>query len=82
MLRVFLFLGRHCVSFGGHTGSMGYSQSYNIFQLETLPREDLIKFAKKQMMLLQKAKARCTGTGFEITGDLPVQECSQACSYL
>uniref|UniRef100_E0CX24 GRIP and coiled-coil domain containing 2 n=1 Tax=Mus musculus TaxID=10090 RepID=E0CX24_MOUSE len=27
-------------------------------KLETLPREDLIKFAKKQMMLLQKAKAR------------------------
>uniref|UniRef100_A0A8C9PJL2 Uncharacterized protein n=1 Tax=Spermophilus dauricus TaxID=99837 RepID=A0A8C9PJL2_SPEDA len=29
--------------------------------LETLPKEDLIKFAKKQMMLLQKAKSRCTG---------------------
>uniref|UniRef100_A0A8C5YWP5 Uncharacterized protein n=1 Tax=Marmota marmota marmota TaxID=9994 RepID=A0A8C5YWP5_MARMA len=26
--------------------------------LETLPREGLIKFAKKQMMLLQKAKLR------------------------
>ncbi|XP_027804748.2 GRIP and coiled-coil domain-containing protein 2 isoform X1 [Marmota flaviventris] len=29
-------------------------------KLETLPKEDLIKFAKKQMMLLQKAKSRCT----------------------
>lgn len=29
-------------------------------KLETLPREDLIKFAKKQMMLLQKTKSRCT----------------------
>ncbi|XP_040831452.1 GRIP and coiled-coil domain-containing protein 2 [Ochotona curzoniae] len=29
-------------------------------RLETLPKEDLIKFAKKQMMLIQKAKSRCT----------------------
>ncbi|XP_011385570.1 GRIP and coiled-coil domain-containing protein 2-like [Pteropus vampyrus] len=29
-------------------------------KLETLPKEDLIKFAKKQMMLIQKAKSRCT----------------------
>ncbi|XP_052600918.1 GRIP and coiled-coil domain-containing protein 2 [Peromyscus californicus insignis] len=35
-------------------------------KLETLPREDLIKFAKKQMMLLQKAKARCTELDKEI----------------
>ncbi|XP_055470181.1 GRIP and coiled-coil domain-containing protein 2 isoform X1 [Psammomys obesus] len=37
-------------------------------KLETLPREDLIKFAKKQMMLLQKAKARCTELDKEIEG--------------
>lgn len=30
-------------------------------KLETLPKEDLIKFAKKQMMLIQKANSRCTG---------------------
>nr|XP_045003343.1 GRIP and coiled-coil domain-containing protein 2 [Jaculus jaculus] len=35
-------------------------------KLETLPKEDLIKFAKKQMMLLQKAKARCTELDKEI----------------
>lgn len=35
-------------------------------KLETLPREDLIKFAKKQMMLLQKAKARCTELDKEV----------------
>ncbi|XP_026634015.1 GRIP and coiled-coil domain-containing protein 2 [Microtus ochrogaster] len=35
-------------------------------KLETLAREDLIKFAKKQMMLLQKAKARCTELDKEI----------------
>uniref|UniRef100_A0A4X2K2L1 Uncharacterized protein n=1 Tax=Vombatus ursinus TaxID=29139 RepID=A0A4X2K2L1_VOMUR len=27
-------------------------------KLETLPKEDLIKFAKKQMMLMQKVKSR------------------------
>ncbi|XP_031296869.2 GRIP and coiled-coil domain-containing protein 2 isoform X1 [Camelus dromedarius] len=35
-------------------------------KLETLPREDLIKFAKKQMMLIQKAKSRCTELEKEI----------------
>ncbi|ELW72168.1 GRIP and coiled-coil domain-containing protein 2 [Tupaia chinensis] len=35
-------------------------------KLETLPKEDLIKFAKKQMMLMQKAKSRCTGIGLKI----------------
>ncbi|XP_021113810.1 GRIP and coiled-coil domain-containing protein 2 isoform X1 [Heterocephalus glaber] len=35
-------------------------------KLETLPKEDLIKFAKKQMMLLQKAKSRCTELEKEI----------------
>ncbi|KAG8586948.1 hypothetical protein GDO81_005520 [Engystomops pustulosus] len=29
-------------------------------KLDTLPKEDLIKFAKKQMMLIQKVKSRCT----------------------
>ncbi|KAB0379360.1 hypothetical protein FD755_007144 [Muntiacus reevesi] len=29
-------------------------------KLEALPKEDLIKFAKKQMMLIQKTKLRCT----------------------
>nr|XP_009943824.1 PREDICTED: GRIP and coiled-coil domain-containing protein 2 [Opisthocomus hoazin] len=29
-------------------------------KLDTLPKEDLIKFAKKQMMLMQKVKSRCT----------------------
>lgn len=38
----------------------------SVFQLETLPKEDLIKFAKKQMMLIQKAKSRCTGIGVKI----------------
>ncbi|XP_013378245.1 PREDICTED: GRIP and coiled-coil domain-containing protein 2 isoform X1 [Chinchilla lanigera] len=35
-------------------------------KLETLPKEDLIKFAKKQMMLLQKAKSTCTELEKEI----------------
>ncbi|KAB0395610.1 hypothetical protein E2I00_018834 [Balaenoptera physalus] len=34
--------------------------------METLPKEDLIKFAKKQMMLIQKAKSRCTELEKEI----------------
>ncbi|XP_052629677.1 GRIP and coiled-coil domain-containing protein 2 isoform X1 [Harpia harpyja] len=29
-------------------------------KLDTLPKEDLIKFAKKQVMLIQKVKSRCT----------------------
>uniref|UniRef100_G1RJ79 GRIP and coiled-coil domain containing 2 n=1 Tax=Nomascus leucogenys TaxID=61853 RepID=G1RJ79_NOMLE len=35
-------------------------------KLETLPKEDLIKFAKKQMMLIQKAKSKCTELEKEI----------------
>uniref|UniRef100_F7EIW6 GRIP and coiled-coil domain containing 2 n=1 Tax=Monodelphis domestica TaxID=13616 RepID=F7EIW6_MONDO len=35
-------------------------------KLETLPKEDLIKFAKKQMMIIQKAKSRCTELEKEI----------------
>ncbi|XP_072477910.1 GRIP and coiled-coil domain-containing protein 2 isoform X2 [Notamacropus eugenii] len=35
-------------------------------ELETLPKEDLIKFAKKQMMLMQKVKSRCTELEKEI----------------
>ncbi|XP_061482747.1 GRIP and coiled-coil domain-containing protein 2 [Rhineura floridana] len=35
-------------------------------KLDTLPREDLIKFAKKQMMLIQKVKSRCTELEKEI----------------
>uniref|UniRef100_A0A8C3C029 GRIP and coiled-coil domain containing 2 n=1 Tax=Cairina moschata TaxID=8855 RepID=A0A8C3C029_CAIMO len=35
-------------------------------KLDTLPKEDLIKFAKKQMMLLQKVKSRCTELEKEI----------------
>ncbi|KAM6178229.1 GRIP and coiled-coil domain-containing protein 2 [Rhynchocyon petersi] len=35
-------------------------------KLETLPKEDLIKFAKKQVMVIQKAKSRCTELEKEI----------------
>ncbi|XP_025911271.1 GRIP and coiled-coil domain-containing protein 2 isoform X1 [Apteryx rowi] len=35
-------------------------------KLDTLPKEDLIKFAKKQMMLIQKVKSRCTELEKEI----------------
>ncbi|KAM4702009.1 GRIP and coiled-coil domain-containing protein 2 [Discoglossus pictus] len=35
-------------------------------KLDTLPKEDLIKFAKKQMMVIQKVKARCTELEKEI----------------
>lgn len=35
-------------------------------KLDTLAREDLIKFSKKQMILLQKAKSRCTELENEI----------------
>ncbi|XP_027722129.1 GRIP and coiled-coil domain-containing protein 2-like [Vombatus ursinus] len=35
-------------------------------KLETLPKEDLIKFAKRQMMLMQKVKSRCTELEKEI----------------
>ncbi len=31
------------------------------FQLESLPKEDLIKFVKKQMLMLQKTKAKNEG---------------------
>uniref|UniRef100_A0A670J2C9 GRIP and coiled-coil domain containing 2 n=1 Tax=Podarcis muralis TaxID=64176 RepID=A0A670J2C9_PODMU len=37
-----------------------------ILQLDTLPREDLIKFAKKQMMHVQKVKSRCSELEKEI----------------
>ncbi|XP_055970570.1 GRIP and coiled-coil domain-containing protein 2 isoform X2 [Sorex fumeus] len=35
-------------------------------KLDTLPKEELIKFAKKQMLLLQKTKSRCTELEKEI----------------
>ncbi|XP_051472625.1 GRIP and coiled-coil domain-containing protein 2 isoform X1 [Apus apus] len=35
-------------------------------KLDTLPKEDLIKFAKKQVMLIQKVKSRCTDLEKEI----------------
>ncbi|XP_068124382.1 GRIP and coiled-coil domain-containing protein 2 isoform X2 [Hyperolius riggenbachi] len=35
-------------------------------KLDTLPKEDLIKFAKKQMMMIQKVKSRCTELEKEI----------------
>ncbi|NXV73145.1 GCC2 protein, partial [Atlantisia rogersi] len=35
-------------------------------KLDTLPKEDLIKFAKKQVMLIQKVKSRCTELEKEI----------------
>ncbi|XP_074009947.1 GRIP and coiled-coil domain-containing protein 2 [Numenius arquata] len=35
-------------------------------KLDTLPKEDLIKFAKKQVMLMQKVKSRCTELEKEI----------------
>ncbi|XP_006114615.2 GRIP and coiled-coil domain-containing protein 2 isoform X2 [Pelodiscus sinensis] len=35
-------------------------------KLDTLPKEDLIKFAKKQMVLIQKVKSRCTELEKEI----------------
>uniref|UniRef100_A0A8C0VM82 GRIP and coiled-coil domain containing 2 n=1 Tax=Cyanistes caeruleus TaxID=156563 RepID=A0A8C0VM82_CYACU len=35
-------------------------------KLDTLPKEDLIKFAKKQMMLIQKVKSRCAELEKEI----------------
>ncbi|XP_069733420.1 GRIP and coiled-coil domain-containing protein 2 isoform X1 [Phaenicophaeus curvirostris] len=35
-------------------------------KLDTLPKEDLIKFAKKQVMLVQKVKSRCTELEKEI----------------
>ena len=34
-------------------------------QLDTLPREELIKYVKKQAQLLQKAKTRCAGEWLE-----------------
>ncbi|XP_063809884.1 GRIP and coiled-coil domain-containing protein 2 isoform X2 [Pseudophryne corroboree] len=35
-------------------------------KLDSLPKEDLIKFAKKQLMLIQKVKSRCTDLEKEI----------------
>ncbi|XP_060625684.2 GRIP and coiled-coil domain-containing protein 2 [Anolis sagrei] len=35
-------------------------------KLDTLPKEDLIKFAKKQVVLIQKVKSRCTELEKEI----------------
>jgi len=38
--------------------------SFLIFysQLDTLSKDDLIKFAKKQMAVMQKMKGRCAGS--------------------
>ncbi|XP_058699672.1 GRIP and coiled-coil domain-containing protein 2 [Poecile atricapillus] len=44
------------------TGTPGSGKS----KLDTLPKEDLIKFAKKQMMLIQKVKSRCAELEKEI----------------
>ncbi|KAM4795941.1 GRIP and coiled-coil domain-containing protein 2 [Rhinophrynus dorsalis] len=35
-------------------------------KLDTLPKEDLVRFAKKQLMLIQKVKARCTDLEKEV----------------
>ncbi|XP_062371053.1 GRIP and coiled-coil domain-containing protein 2 [Cinclus cinclus] len=51
--------GQEMVSSSGTPGS-GKSK------LDTLPKEDLIKFAKKQMMLIQKVKSRCAELEKEI----------------
>ncbi|KAF4799927.1 GRIP and coiled-coil domain-containing protein 2 [Turdus rufiventris] len=51
--------GQEMVASSGTPGS-GKSK------LDTLPKEDLIKFAKKQMMLIQKVKSRCTELEKEI----------------
>ncbi|XP_014106066.1 PREDICTED: GRIP and coiled-coil domain-containing protein 2 [Pseudopodoces humilis] len=51
--------GQEMVASSGTPGS-GKSK------LDTLPKEDLIKFAKKQMMLVQKVKSRCTELEKEI----------------
>ncbi|RMC06604.1 hypothetical protein DUI87_16041 [Hirundo rustica rustica] len=51
--------GQEMVASSGTPGS-GKSK------LDTLPKEDLIKFAKKQMMLIQKAKSRCAELEKEI----------------
>ncbi|XP_030135055.4 GRIP and coiled-coil domain-containing protein 2 [Taeniopygia guttata] len=46
----------------GSSGTPGSGKS----KLDTLPKEDLIKFAKKQMMLIQKVKSRCAELEKEI----------------
>uniref|UniRef100_A0A8C3RH62 GRIP and coiled-coil domain containing 2 n=1 Tax=Cyanoderma ruficeps TaxID=181631 RepID=A0A8C3RH62_9PASS len=51
--------GQEMVASSGTPGS-GKSK------LDTLPKEDLIKFAKKQMMLIQKVKSRCAELEKEI----------------
>ncbi|XP_067993588.1 GRIP and coiled-coil domain-containing protein 2 isoform X1 [Melanerpes formicivorus] len=51
--------GQEMVASSGTPGS-GKSK------LDTLPKEDLIKFAKKQVMLIQKVKSRCTELEKEI----------------
>ncbi|KAI1241665.1 hypothetical protein IHE44_0005151 [Lamprotornis superbus] len=51
--------GQEMVASSGTPGS-GKSK------LDTLPKEDLIKFAKKQMMLMQKVKSRCAELEKEI----------------
>ncbi|XP_077338747.1 GRIP and coiled-coil domain-containing protein 2 isoform X2 [Lithobates pipiens] len=45
-------------------------------KLDTLPKEDLIKFAKKQIMVIQKVKLRCTELEkeIEILKSKPVKE--------
>lgn len=32
-----------------------------LFQLDSLPRAELVKYIKRQAQLLQKSKARCNG---------------------
>ncbi|KAL2310611.1 hypothetical protein Nmel_002275 [Mimus melanotis] len=61
--------GQEMVASPGTPGS-GKSKrklvSLLFLQLDTLPKEDLIKFAKKQMMLIQKVKSRCAELEKEI----------------
>lgn len=51
---------------------LAHSLKYSIsFQLDSLPRAELVKYIKKQAQLLQKSKARCDGQSLDPLYSLP-----------
>ncbi|KAM5179872.1 GRIP and coiled-coil domain-containing protein 2 [Mantella aurantiaca] len=61
---------------GQDAGSSPATPGTSKSKLDTLPKEELIKFAKKQMMMIQKVKSRCTVLEKEIDtlNSKPVKE--------
>ena len=43
-----------------------------LLQLESLPKEDLIKYVKKQLALLKQTKGKCEGTMLIIINNIKI----------